>query len=99
MEQKKKAPCFAIIDHFVYKNSPKNTTNIDSGRYNNFTWEIFLSFISAVSICTSSDRLIEVENYTNSPLGPKNDHFVVLLKVFRWKKELLEEIVVDEMHI
>ena len=32
MEQKKKAPCFAIIDHIVYKNSPKNTTNIDSGR-------------------------------------------------------------------
>ena len=24
---------------------------------------------------------------------------MVLLKVFRWKKELLEEIVVDEMHI
>ena len=32
MENDRKTPSFAIIDHFVYKNSLKNTTNIDSGR-------------------------------------------------------------------
>ena len=32
LENDKKTPCFVIIDHFVYKNSTKNSTKIDSGR-------------------------------------------------------------------